>query len=587
MGRMDGKVALITGAARGQGRAHAVRLAQEGADVIVLDVCATIASTAYTGPTPADLEHTASLIRGCGRRAIAREADVRDTGALQRVVEEGIAELGHIDTVCANAGISFLKPAWELTDDEWQRVIDINLTGAFKTARAAIPHMIERGAGGSLIFISSVGGLVGIPNITRTFASKHGLVGLMRSLAAELAPHNIRANSVHPGTVRTPMIDSPELFRQMAPDGVEPPREQIMSMYQSLNALPTPWIEPEDVSNAVVFLASDEARYITGVTLPVDAGMSMPMKVPHAGSIACWTRRSASTVRSGRVHTATPRGPARAGLTEEHMSGRLDGRVAIVTGAASGFGEATALAFGREGAKVVVSDLDGERGQGVVDRIVAGGSEADLVVGDVTTMATADAQAARAVDRWGRLDILVNNAGIAYPGSDSTWDMSEERWDHMIRTNLRSVYVCSKAAIPIMIEAHSGSIVNVASIAATTAIGGAAYGAAKGGMLSYSRHVAAELGPHEIRVNCVSPGYMRTPMTTGERDGWTPEQTAARMQRYGTYVPLGRAGSADDIANAILYLASDEAAYVTGQEIVVDGGWRVRGPYVGWDNRPV
>jgi NAD(P)-dependent dehydrogenase (short-subunit alcohol dehydrogenase family) len=262
------------------------------------------------------------------------------------------------------------------------------------------------------------------------------------------------------------------------------------------------------------------------------------------------------------------------------MSARLDGRVAIVTGSASGFGEATALTFAREGARVVVGDLDEARGRDVARRIIAGGSEAEFVAGDVSTVAAANEMAERARARWGRLDVLVNNAGIAYPGGEFSWDMSEERWDHMIRTNLRSVYVCSRAAIPMMLKARAGSIVNVASIAVTTAVGGAAYAAAKGGMLSYSRHVAAELGPHNVRVNCVSPGFMRSPMTTGERDGWTEEQTRERMQRYATYVPLGRAGSVDDIANAILYLASDEADYVTGQEIVVDGGWRVRGPSV-------
>jgi dihydroanticapsin dehydrogenase len=263
------------------------------------------------------------------------------------------------------------------------------------------------------------------------------------------------------------------------------------------------------------------------------------------------------------------------------MSGRLEGKVAIITGGASGFGEATAFRFGQEGAKVLVGDLDRERGQRVVDTINANGAEAELVVGDVSTTETASELARRAVERWSRLDVLVNNAGIAYPGGPSTWDMSEDQWDHMIRTNLRSVFVCSKAAIPIMVAARSGAVVNVTSIAVSTAVGGAAYAAAKGGMLSYSRHTAAELGPQNVRVNCVSPGFMRTPMTTGERDGWTTEETEARMQRYATYVPLGRAGSADDIANAILYLGSDEARYVTGQEIIVDGGWKVRGPNIG------
>jgi NAD(P)-dependent dehydrogenase (short-subunit alcohol dehydrogenase family) len=260
------------------------------------------------------------------------------------------------------------------------------------------------------------------------------------------------------------------------------------------------------------------------------------------------------------------------------MSVQLQDSVAIVTGSGSGFGRATALMFGREGARVVVADLDGDRAQSVVEELTEDGAEAELVVGDVTEMDTATALVKRAQERWGRLDVLVNNAGIVYERSESSWSMTEEQWDRMIRVNLRSVYVCSRAAIPAMIAGGSGSIVNVSSIGATSAVGGAAYGAAKGGMLSYSLHLAAELGPYEIRVNCVSPGYMRTPMTTGEREGWTAEQTEAQMQVYASWVPLGRAGSTDDIASAILFLASDEAAYITGQEIVVDGGWKIRGP---------
>jgi NAD(P)-dependent dehydrogenase (short-subunit alcohol dehydrogenase family) len=268
------------------------------------------------------------------------------------------------------------------------------------------------------------------------------------------------------------------------------------------------------------------------------------------------------------------------------MSGRLEGKVAIVTGSASGFGKATALRFGREGAKVIVTDLDEERGQGVVKEILGNGSDAELVIGDVSLAATANELVERATDRWGRLDILVNNAGIVYAGSELTWEMSEEGWDRMLKNNLRSVYVCCKAAIPTMREGKAGSIVSVASIAVTTSVGGPSYAAAKGGMLSYSRHIAGELGPYNIRVNCVSPGYMRTPMTTGERDGFTPDQTEERMRVMGSWVPLGRAGSVDDIANAILFLASDEAAYITGQEIVVDGGWRVRAPDIGEFSNP-
>ena len=187
---------------------------------------------------------------------------------------------------------------------------------------------------------------------------------------------------------------------------------------------------------------------------------------------------------------------------------------------------------------------------------------------------TAERAVREAVNRYGSLQILVNNAGVAQ-GGDRTWDVPEDVWDRVLKINLRSVYVCSRAAIPVMMEGGSGSIVNVASIAASVSVGGSAYAAAKGGMLSYTRHVAVEVAP-TIRVNCVSPGFMRTPMSTGERRGSTPEEQERRMALFATYSPMGRVGSADDIANAVLFFASDESSFVTGRELVVDGGHLVR-----------
>jgi NAD(P)-dependent dehydrogenase (short-subunit alcohol dehydrogenase family) len=183
---------------------------------------------------------------------------------------------------------------------------------------------------------------------------------------------------------------------------------------------------------------------------------------------------------------------------------------------------------------------------------------------------------AAALDAHGRLDVLVNNAGIAQAEPRDTWDMAEDRWDRVIQVNLRSIYVCSRAAIPVMREARKGSIVNVASIAASVCVGGAAYAAAKGGVLSYTRHVARELAGRGVRMNAVSPGFMRTPMTTGERLGLSEDEQEARLAEFGKLVPMKHVGSTDDIAEAILYLASDAAAYVTGQEIIVDGGYVVR-----------
>jgi NAD(P)-dependent dehydrogenase (short-subunit alcohol dehydrogenase family) len=255
---------------------------------------------------------------------------------------------------------------------------------------------------------------------------------------------------------------------------------------------------------------------------------------------------------------------------------RLEGRTAIVTGASSGFGRATAERFAEEGARIVVADLDKDGGVETCHRITMRGSDAELVVGDVSARDVAQQAVERAIARFGGLDVLVNNAGIAQTDLKDTWNTPEDTWDRVIRVNLRSVYVCSRAAIPVMLERGRGSVVNVASIAASVSVGGSAYAATKGAILSYTRQVARELADRGVRMNCVSPGFMRTPMSTGERSGLSPQEQDARIAAFGERVPMRRAGSVDDIANAILYLASDEAAYVTGQEIVVDGGYLVR-----------
>jgi NAD(P)-dependent dehydrogenase (short-subunit alcohol dehydrogenase family) len=256
--------------------------------------------------------------------------------------------------------------------------------------------------------------------------------------------------------------------------------------------------------------------------------------------------------------------------------GRLDGKVAVVTGGASGFGRATALRFAREGARVVVVDLDAARGAGVVEELRDAGSEGRLVVGDVSSLDVARQAVAVAVDDLGRLDVLVNNAGIVQGDDRDTWDTTEEKWDTVLQVNLRSVFVCSKAAIPVMLEAGGGSIVNVASIAASVCTGGAAYAASKGAILSYTRHTARELARRGVRMNAVSPGFMRTPMTTGEREGLDEAAQEERVAGFAAHLPMKRMGAMDDIADAILFLASDEASYITGQEVIVDGGYVVR-----------
>ena len=194
----------------------------------------------------------------------------------------------------------------------------------------------------------------------------------------------------------------------------------------------------------------------------------------------------------------------------------------------------------------------------------------------MSTSETATRAVATALDEFGRLDVLVNNAGIAQTEMRDTWDTAEDVWDRVVQVNLRSVYACSRAAIPEMLKAGSGAIVSVASIAASVCVGGAAYAATKGGIVSYTRHVARELAGKGVRVNCVSPGFMRTPMTTGERLGLDEDEQEARLAGFGRPVPMHHVGSMDDIANAIVFLASDEAGYVTGQELIVDGGYVIR-----------
>ncbi|MET0454920.1 MAG: mycofactocin-coupled SDR family oxidoreductase [Mycobacterium sp.] len=272
VGRLEGKVAFVTGAARGLGRSHAVRLAEEGADIIAVDICAPLPTVeTYPAATRADLDQTMREVEKLDRRIIATVADVRDHGALQNALAEGVAELGGLDIAIANAGIVSFGSALELNENQWRDVLDINLTGVWNTARAAAPHLIARG-GGALLFVSSIGGLRGMMNVAHYVSAKHGIVGLMRTMANELAPHRVRVNTVHPTNADTDMIQNPGTYRMFAPDAPEPTQEAALPAFVGINALEVPWVEPVDISNALLFLASDEARYITGVTLPVDAG---------------------------------------------------------------------------------------------------------------------------------------------------------------------------------------------------------------------------------------------------------------------------------------------------------------------------
>ena len=272
MGRVEGKVAFITGAARGQGRSHAVRLAQEGADIIAVDVLEEIPGAPYGPATEEDLAETVAQVEALDRRIVARKADVRDQSALTAALDAGVAELGRLDIVCANAGISTaMAPAEDLAEEIWLDMIDVNLSGVWRTCKAAIPHLRAAG-GGSMILTSSDAGLFAFPNIAHYVSAKHGVVGLMRTLALELAPDMIRVNSVHPTVVDTPMVNNEATFRLFRPDLDNPGVEDFKVAATTINALPIPWVEAVDISNAVLWLASDEARYVTGVALPVDAG---------------------------------------------------------------------------------------------------------------------------------------------------------------------------------------------------------------------------------------------------------------------------------------------------------------------------
>jgi len=272
MGMLDGKVALVTGAARGQGRSHAVRMAQEGADVIAVDLCSQVGTVPYDMATPDDLAETARQVEALDRRIVTTQADVRDGAAMQRAVDEGVAQLGKLDVVSANAGIASFSPAEEMSDEMWDDMIATNLSGVFRTARAAIGHLKAAG-GGAMVLTSSTAGLMPYQNMAHYTAAKHGVVGLTKVLALELAPEHIRVNSVHPTSVDTDMIHNQATYGLFRPDlAGEVTADDAGEAFQALNALPIRWVEPVDISNAIVWLCSDAARYVTGIQLPIDAG---------------------------------------------------------------------------------------------------------------------------------------------------------------------------------------------------------------------------------------------------------------------------------------------------------------------------
>jgi (+)-trans-carveol dehydrogenase len=276
MGRVEGKVALITGAARGQGRAHALRLADEGADIIAIDICRPVETVDYQGTTEEDLAETERLVKNAGRNVVAAVADVRDYDAISAVVSRGVEQLGHLDIVIANAGI-MAHPAkiWQFSEQQWQTTMDVNLTGVWHTLKATVPVLIEQGTGGSIIMTSSTAGAKGAANFGNYVATKHAIIGMSKTAAIELGEYGIRVNTILPTSVDTHLIQSQPLYDLFRPDLESPSRADTEPSFESLHLLPLRWLQPSDIAAAALWLASDESKYVTGLELRVDAGFSI------------------------------------------------------------------------------------------------------------------------------------------------------------------------------------------------------------------------------------------------------------------------------------------------------------------------
>ena len=275
MGNLEGKVAFITGAARGQGRSHALRLAREGADIIAVDLCGPVESVTgfYPPATPEDLKETVRQVEALDRRIVAVEADVRDIEAMTSAVNEGVAQLGRLDIVVANAGIfTFGEDTHKVSEQSWTELMDINVTGVWHTYKAAAEHLMASGPGGSVIIISSLAGFKGLANVAAYTTTKHAVVGLMKVLANELGPLGIRVNTIHPNSVDTPMVKNKKTYKLFRPELDDPQPEDAEPAFAGLNPMGKAWIEPEHISNAVAWLASDQSYYVSGGQIPVDAG---------------------------------------------------------------------------------------------------------------------------------------------------------------------------------------------------------------------------------------------------------------------------------------------------------------------------
>lgn len=273
MGKFDGKVVLITGGARGQGRSHALKFASEGADVAFCDIASQLDTVPYGMSGPDDLAETVKLVEELDRRCVGAVADVRDLGQVQAFADRAVTELGRVDFLLANAGIFSFSTVAEMEETTWQQMIDTNLTGVFHALRAVLPTMIAQGHG-RVVATSSMAGKMGMAHIGHYTAAKWGVIGLVKSTAQEVAAHGITVNAVCPTTVNTDMIRNEAAYRLFLPDNPHPTDADARPAFQSLNAIPVPWVEPIDISNTMAFLCSDEARYITGETIAVAAGQN-------------------------------------------------------------------------------------------------------------------------------------------------------------------------------------------------------------------------------------------------------------------------------------------------------------------------
>jgi SDR family mycofactocin-dependent oxidoreductase len=271
MGRFDGKTVLVTGGARGQGRSHALAFAREGADIVITDIAQQVASVPYKMSSVSDLGETAAQVEALDQRCLAVQADARDTEATSAAVDQAVGRFGKIDILIVNHGLLSLSPVADMSDEMWDDVIGTDLTGVFKSVRAVLPHMIAQGSG-RIVATSSMAGRTGLPTVAHYCAAKWGVIGFIKSVAREVAANGITVNCICPTNVDTDMIHNDAFYALFAPDVTNPTREDVIPGFTSLNAIQIPWIEAIDISNAMLFLASDEARYITGEALHVSAG---------------------------------------------------------------------------------------------------------------------------------------------------------------------------------------------------------------------------------------------------------------------------------------------------------------------------